>query len=764
MRKIIFVFLIGSLFFLLFSCLGYSPIDSLNYLGIISDENGNPIEGVIVTNGFDAVKSDEEGFFRIYKRIAARFVTISMPSGYKANSYFIPISKEIENYNFELTTYSQSAGSNVNFVHIGDSETTTGGEWVDNIKQYAKAHNTAFLIHTGDICYKEGMEFHSQNVNSESMGLPVYYTIGNHDLIEGGEYGEEFFENLFGPTYYSFNAGGVHFIVTPMLNGDATPSYSKEQVSNWLKKDLALIPENTPLVVFNHDLYSYGEDFDYGRVNLAEYNLIAWAYGHWHINFFKEHGDSGIVSWTTAPPNKGGIDHSTASFPVVSINDGNLSIETRYPYFTKHIRLPAPAIAIIYDTALDPESISYTSMQDGFDKETVGMQQIGTMTWKAILNDTNFNGARIEITYSDGSISTKQVDNFGIKKSLIAPSGQEIFLTPPIVENDKIYSASQNDTGSKNHHIFCYKISTGEEIWKYKTIQSIRNKMVYYNGNICAVDAESNIYILNSESGNITHFIPTTMSNLGQNMGGCSESSGILYAGFGNGFKAVNITSGEVLWINDSWSGGEGTVTYPVISNNIVLTGSNWRAFYAHSITTGKTIWSATENSVRYQSSTPIIDGNTIISINDRNLNFIDLNTGQFNASYKTAFSFNISGSPVLDSQTLFCPTAANGVVALNKNDGSTKWQYKSADALIFTSPYTGKGDSPVSTVEGSPVLLNEKIYFGASDGFVYCLNSSDGTLVWKEEVGAPIIASLTLANGNLYCNDFTGNIWEITP
>lgn len=53
-------------------------------------------------------------------------------------------------------------------------------------------------------------------MNSENMGVPVFYCIGNHDLVKGKSR-EELYESIYGSTYYSFDVGSVHYIVTPML-------------------------------------------------------------------------------------------------------------------------------------------------------------------------------------------------------------------------------------------------------------------------------------------------------------------------------------------------------------------------------------------------------------------------------------------------------------------------------------------------------------------------------------------------------------------
>ena len=83
------------------------------------------------------------------------------------------------------------------------------------------------MIHTGDICYEKGLKEHIGLLNGKTAGVPVFYCIGNHDLVKG-KYGEELFESIYGPSYYSFDVAGTHYVVTPMAGGDHKPGYTKE--------------------------------------------------------------------------------------------------------------------------------------------------------------------------------------------------------------------------------------------------------------------------------------------------------------------------------------------------------------------------------------------------------------------------------------------------------------------------------------------------------------------------------------------------------
>lgn len=73
---------------------------------------------------------------------------------------------------------------------------------MNNVRDYARNEQAAFIIHTGDICYEKGLKAHIKLMNTENMDCPVFYCIGNHDLVKG-KYGEELFESIYGPVYYS---------------------------------------------------------------------------------------------------------------------------------------------------------------------------------------------------------------------------------------------------------------------------------------------------------------------------------------------------------------------------------------------------------------------------------------------------------------------------------------------------------------------------------------------------------------------------------
>src|SRR5262245_66390465 len=75
----------------------------------------------------------------------------------------------------------------------------------------------------------------------------ICHVPGEHDAgLDGGE----LFRDVFGPTYYSFDHRGVHFVALDNVSR-ARPEVGAEQRA-WLARDLARFAKAAPIVVFTH--------------------------------------------------------------------------------------------------------------------------------------------------------------------------------------------------------------------------------------------------------------------------------------------------------------------------------------------------------------------------------------------------------------------------------------------------------------------------------------------------------------------------------
>jgi 3',5'-cyclic AMP phosphodiesterase CpdA len=155
----------------------------------------------------------------------------------------------------------------------------------------------------------------------KGLTIPVKWVIGEHDYyLDLGKYWEE----KVSPLYYSFDHKGVHFVVLNSIltddnwthkkwstaeermgqmarldNPQGSPFMVKEEQRNWLKKDLAKLDKNHPIVVLSHSpLYKvfkpwnfWTDDAEQVQAILKPHKNIKVFHGHVHQILYNQIGN-----------------------------------------------------------------------------------------------------------------------------------------------------------------------------------------------------------------------------------------------------------------------------------------------------------------------------------------------------------------------------------------------------------------------------------------------------------------------------------------
>jgi 3',5'-cyclic AMP phosphodiesterase CpdA len=115
----------------------------------------------------------------------------------------------------------------------------------------------AFMIHTGDITHlSKAAEFDDADKIISDAKLDVHYVPGEHDILdeEAKFYKERYGRGSKGDGWYSFDAGGVHFVGlvnVKNLKAGGMGSLGDDQLK-WLADDLKGKTASTPVVLFAH--------------------------------------------------------------------------------------------------------------------------------------------------------------------------------------------------------------------------------------------------------------------------------------------------------------------------------------------------------------------------------------------------------------------------------------------------------------------------------------------------------------------------------
>ncbi len=149
-----------------------------------------------------------------------------------------------------------------------------------------------FIVFTGDLTHttddpkerrRRLAEF--REIVGALRNRNVRFMPGEHDAsLDNGQAWKEFF----GPSYYSFDHKGVHFIAVDNVS-DASARIGEAQLA-WIKADLARKEKDAPIVVFTHrPLFDLMPQWDWATRDGAQaiellmpYRNVTVFYGHIH--------------------------------------------------------------------------------------------------------------------------------------------------------------------------------------------------------------------------------------------------------------------------------------------------------------------------------------------------------------------------------------------------------------------------------------------------------------------------------------------------
>ncbi|MCP4313734.1 MAG: metallophosphoesterase, partial [Bacteroidetes bacterium] len=260
----------------------------LNTNGIL-DENEPGIADVVVSNQLEAVKTDSRGRYSL-PATDRTIIFVSKPSAFTVpldennlpQFYYIhqpggspegldytgisPTGDLPESLDFALISSEQKDEFNV--IVTGDPQPYTAEQvnyYLNDIVTEMLSYDADFYLALGDLVDDDLNLYDQLNEGVRHLELPAYNVIGNHDMnlkAKSNSFKAETFRTVFGPDYYSFNKGQVHFLV---LNSIQYEGWNKKEDTQgryfggfdykqleWMANDLKFVPDDHLLVLITH--------------------------------------------------------------------------------------------------------------------------------------------------------------------------------------------------------------------------------------------------------------------------------------------------------------------------------------------------------------------------------------------------------------------------------------------------------------------------------------------------------------------------------
>ena len=255
---------------------------------VFRDVNGNGVRdpgepgiaGVAVSDQDTVVVTQTDGSYHL-RAGGHGLLFVSVPSGYRSVGPFWRSVQQAAS-NTAIPLVAIPLATSFTFVHASDTHISEqSAPRTRVLRAMADSLAPAFVLITGDLVRdalrvgeSEARGYYDLFAKERAaFKSPVYTVPGNHENF-GIEthlskvppthplFGKAMYRSYFGPDYYSFNYGGVHFVGLNTVDihftgeGASYEGWYYGHVDSlqlrWLERDLAAIPAGMPVVTFDH--------------------------------------------------------------------------------------------------------------------------------------------------------------------------------------------------------------------------------------------------------------------------------------------------------------------------------------------------------------------------------------------------------------------------------------------------------------------------------------------------------------------------------
>ena len=258
-----------------------------------ANENGSfdpqekGIEGVKVSNGVDVVKTDSIGIYKI-DLSPGRTLFISKPASYRIplNEVQLPQfyyhhypkgTPQVADWKWPVMEATGPLPDQINFALLpensvdtfkamGFADPQTGShEDLDMMRKdiidvlFNNPYEAKFGLVAGDVVNDNLALYERHNRLMAQIGIPMWNVPGNHDLNKESpnyELATQTFKSVFGPDYYSFDYGEVHFLALNNIGylgkGQGYIGHIDSLQMQWIENDLKDVPSDKLIIILTH--------------------------------------------------------------------------------------------------------------------------------------------------------------------------------------------------------------------------------------------------------------------------------------------------------------------------------------------------------------------------------------------------------------------------------------------------------------------------------------------------------------------------------
>ena len=689
--------------------------------GRVKDASGRGISGVLVSNREHVVQTDAEGRYDIQVEPGARsLVFVTVPGGFRSlGSFYQPVSADSTNMDFVLELEPARARRRFSLAHITDTHVVveevamkwggvmpadSGEILAQDLRQLVDEAAPDLIIASGDLTNLGTLaELRSFQKAVQSIQTPVIPVFGGHDGNEelfAGEAGGTFtrnYEEVLGPTYYSFDRGGRHFVLYAQENYFFSEADQRRK-ERWLWEDLALQPKEREIVLVMHTppRLAFLEQ-------LAAYNVTLLLHGHWHSSKVFTHGRTTVAS---APPiGFGGIDTTSRGYRLARFGEDRLELELRA------LGQASPALD-------EPKDVASGKAQTPL-----------RLVWEQALPAGMHRAAPIH-SGGDLLLSLQDEDHRGRAGvyRIDADTGKRKWQvrTDASVKNSVATEANGRCAAvSVTGRVYCLDSESGEVLW-HAELPGFPDRWIYASPAI----ADETVYA-GAKSGYGAYDLRT----------GAQQ--------WYTAFEGVVDLADP---IGDNWA----CYASPQVYQELLIVLVQRKGLLALSRDDGGTVWER-QLDVEYHYAAPALAGDLLVTGGDPGkLAVLDARSGEMVWHLPVLEAEYASGLAVEDGR-IYATTPEGQVRCHDLHTGELWWKFQCGDDLLDMVPYR-RG---IRSILARPIVYRDLVIVCGCDGGMYMLDALSGECKSRMQFKEPITAPPCLVEGGFCVGTRDGRLYR---
>lgn len=766
------------------------------------------VAGAIVAFGVDRyATTDARGQFELVVPDDARgIVWVRVPDGYRPGPVWAQVDDPDRDVDLALHRLASPIAGPLTFVvaadsHLSHAQAFFGMTELASAVAAATALDPppAFFTILGDITQgSNDADYELVDRALDGLAVPWIPVPGNHDWYDSGE---AWFRR-YGPDNYSFDLGGVHFVVWNM-------AMSEDDIRAYLGAELSRVAHGMPIVALTHEPPSPAV-VDTLRELGVDYVLT----GHTHSNRVVDH--HGVIELNTEPLIMGGLDFTPAGYRVVTIDAGRLTSYHRTTVDAPYLAVVAPARGqcvrpsggeLVVAAELDAGDSVVTARVDC--ATPIALRADRGWTWRLALPalDPGGHELAIEARAASGTVArtTATIEvcepgpppapsgadwpqlggdaaHVGARARELAPPlvarwtatvGGHIVTAAPAIANGTVYAVATDLGDGGGGGIVALDLVTGASRWRTATPVAVRGGVAVVGKLVVATQIDGVVLGLDADTGRLVwryelsaDFAPQA----GAVFAAPTADAGELLVGHKRALVALTAT-GTPRWVADPVPDGKYSQSLAAIAAaggvaigvfDFALGGvSAWDR------ETGEPLWRVAGDGALAINASPVIAGDTVYLANglDQVL-ALDVLTGHERwraALDPMGFAWGIAtvGAPALARGVLVVPTLWRDLVGLDATTGVELWRHAGEPSAIHATHYRGAREAGFAA---SPVITGDVVWAAGTDGVLRALELRTGDELWRTALGAPVLAGLAASGDWLVVASYDGSVHAFVP